>query len=329
MNAHSVPGDVPGGIPEGIPGDEGARSAIGAALGRSPSLLLALACLFWAGNFVVGRALAGAVDPMTLSWARWTTAFLVLLPFAGREIAARAKTLRGRWAFLLLLGVIGPAVSNLCTYVGLTLTSATNAALINAAQPTAILLAMLAFDGERTRLRQIVGVVLSLLGVAAIVARGDPRLLLEFAVNPGDGFIVASVSFWAVYTVLMRRKPAELSGVAFATLLFGIAAVTVLPFHLFAVWRGTALTAPSPEVFAGIAYVGVFPSVLAFLLWNRAVLIAGAGRVAVFSNLTPVFSVVLAAMFLGERLFPFHLAGMALIFAGIAVAAARWRRDAR
>lgn len=282
-------------------------------------LLLAVAILSWAGNTVIGRALVGTVPPFGLSLMRWTIAFLALAPFALGEIVAKRAVIRRRWRFLLGLGLLGLTLCNSLGYLGLQWTTAINAGLINSAGPMLTLVAAFLLHRERAAPLQILGAVVSLLGVLTIVMRGDPAALLHLEINRGDVVILVSVATWSIYTVLLRRVPRELSPTALLAVLFAIAAITVLPLHL----AESALGYPLPqsgEALAGYLYVGLFPAVIAFFGWNRGVAVLGAARTSLFTHLMPLFSAALAYAFLGEHIAPFHLAGAALIFLGIFLA---------
>jgi drug/metabolite transporter (DMT)-like permease len=282
-------------------------------------LLLIVAMLSWSGNAVVGRALAGIVPPFGLSLMRWTIAFFAVLPFAAGEIVAKRAIIFHRWRFLLAIGLLGLTLCNSLGYLGLQWTTALNAGLINSAGPMSTLIAAFVFHRERAAPRQILGVLVSLLGVLAIVLHGDPGALLRLAVNRGDLAILIGVAAWSVYTVLLRRAPRELSPVALLAVLFAIGMVTVLPLHLAESWLGRPLPETGPALL-GYLYVGLFPAVIAFFGWNRGVTAIGANRASLFSYLMPLFSAGLAYTFLGEKVAWFHLVGAALILFGIFLA---------
>lgn len=282
-------------------------------------LLLTAAMLSWAGNAVVGRALAGTVPPFGLSLMRWSVAAVAVAPFALGEVIAKRAIIRRHWRFLLIQGLLGLTICNSLTYLGLQWTTAINAGLINSAGPMLTLLAAFALHRERAAPLQLAGLAVSLAGVLVIVLRGDLGGLLHLAINRGDAAILAGVAVWSVYTVLLRRAPRELSPVALLWLLFAIGCITVLPLHL----AESALGHPLPQTvpaLAGYLYVGLFPAVIAFFGWNRGVAMLGAARASLFAHLMPLFSAMLAYAFLGERIAPFHLAGAGLIFLGIFLA---------
>lgn len=282
-------------------------------------LFLALAMLSWSGNIVVARALAGIVPPLGLSLMRWSIAFIVVLPFAAAELVAKRAIVRRNWFILLVLGLLGLTICNSLSYVGVQWTTAINGALVNSAGPMLTLAASFAFYRERVTRRQIAGILVSLLGVVVIVIRGDATALFDLSINIGDLVILVSVGTWSIYTVMLPRRPSQLSPVALLTILFAIGWMTVLPLHLAESALGRPLPLSGPALL-GYAYVGLFPAVIAFFGWNRGVAVIGPNRASLFSHLMPLFSAGLAHVFLGEEIAPYHLVGAALIFLGIFMA---------
>jgi drug/metabolite transporter (DMT)-like permease len=282
-------------------------------------LLLVVAMLSWAGNFIVARALADTVPPLGLSLMRWVVAFAAVIPFTARELASKRAVLVQRWRILVLLALLGLTIANSCSYVGLQSTTALNAALCNSAGPMLTLAASFAFYREPARPLQLVGILVSLLGVVVIVLRGDVSALLTLNANRGDLVVLLGVTSWAVYTVLLRRRPPELSPLALIAVLFAIGGATLLPLHLAEAMAGRPLSL-APAALAAYAYVGLFPAAVAFFCWNRGVAVIGPTPASLFAHLLPVFAAALAYVFLGERIGGFHLAGGALIFLGILLA---------
>jgi drug/metabolite transporter (DMT)-like permease len=291
------------------------RRQTGAVLTTAYSLLV-VAMLSWSGNLIVARALAGTVPPFGLSLMRWTIAFAVVFPIAASELIAKRAVLYRRWRILLLLGLLGLTICNSLAYLGLQSTTALNGALVNSAGPMLTLIASFAFYRERATPSQIIGILVSLSGVLVILLRGDPSALLDLSINRGDLAILLGVATWSVYTVLLRRRPPELSPVALLAVLFAVGGITLLPLHAVESWAGHPLPM-TPAALLGYAYVGLFPAVIAFFCWNRAVAAIGANRASLFNHLMPLFSAGLAYTFLGERIAVFHLVGGTLIFVGI------------
>jgi drug/metabolite transporter (DMT)-like permease len=287
-----------------------------------PALLLALAQLLWAGNFVLGRAVSARLPPVALSFWRWAVALLILLPLAHRELRASWPALRRALPVLVPLGILGVGNFNTMVYVGLGQTTATNAALLNSACPAFILIIGPLLGGPRPGLRQASGILLSLLGVLAIVAKGDPQTLLGLSFNRGDAWVLGAVLSWACYTVLLARRPAGVHPVALLTVLVAIGLCWIAPFYAAEAWQGARMPWDGRTA-ATLGYVGVMASVVAYVSWNQGVAELGADRSAAFLHLLPAFAAVLAALLLGESFHAYHAVGIGLVLLGVRVAGHR------
>lgn len=287
-------------------------------------LLLVLATLFWSLNFVLGRAVIELIPPIALSFWRWTIAFLIVLGFAWPHLKrGDFVTLRAQWKLVAALGFLGVATFNALVYYGLHTTTVTNAVLLQSTMPVLIALGSFLIFREPLRLLALLAVAVSLTGVAVIVARGDWSVLRTLSVAPGDAWIMLAVIFYALYSVLLRRRPA-VHPLSFLAGTFAFGSLMLLPVYLWEHVTVAVIQWDLPTL-AAIAYVGIFPSLLAYLCFNRAVELIGANRAGQFVHLMPVFGSALAALFLGERLQGFHLVGAMLIAAGIALAQFRAR----
>ena len=289
-----------------------------AALWSRAYVLLTFTALFWAGNSIVGRAARELVPPAALSFWRWTFALLLLLPLAWPHLKRDWPALRANWPIVAVLGALAIGSFNILLYTGLQSTTALNSMLIQSAQPALILIVGALVMRDRTSLRQVAGVLVSLAGVLAIVGRGDPHALIALQLNIGDAIIGGAVLLWALYSVLLRRRPAvhPLSFLA-ASIIVGIAVIA--PVYAVELWSGKRIVA-APESALAIAYVSVFPSFLAYLFFNRGVELIGSAATGQYINVMPLMGAGLAMLFLGETLHLFHVAGLALIVAGIWVA---------
>ena len=279
--------------------------------------LLGLVMVLWAGNSIVGRAERDDVGAFTLAFVRWAGASAVLLPFAIGPLRRDFAVLRASWPIILVLGLTGVAAFNALMYSGLHYTTATNGLLLQAAIPPAVLAADRLLFGVRATGGQLLGIVASMLGVAVIVFEGEPGHVIGFRFGLGDALVLIAVVDWALYTVLLRKRPAT-SPLSFllATFLVGVAAMAPL-----AAWEWVA--GPpirwSLGLGAAFAYVAVLPSLVAYLIYNHATAIVGPANAGQAITLMPLFGAVMAALLLGEGLHPFHFVGMALILAGIAL----------
>ncbi|MFN2323982.1 MAG: DMT family transporter [Trueperaceae bacterium] len=289
-----------------------------------PYLYLIASALFWAGNFVVARALRDAWSPVLLNSARWTIALAVLLPFAWGPLRAHWGTLRANLGWLLALAATGVVGFQTFVYLALATTPVVNAAILGATVPVVIALGAWFAYGERLGRLQAVGIAVSLAGALVVVARGDLATLATLRATPGDLWMAAAVPCWAAYTLLLRRAPAGLPQTAL------VASTSALGLLLLAPLLGWRLTVGetfpvAPAALAGALYIGLFPGLVAFVFWNRGVAAIGAIRAGSFLHLMPPFAAVLGVAFLGERLAGYHAAGAALVVAGLVLAG--WRRS--
>jgi drug/metabolite transporter (DMT)-like permease len=282
----------------------------------SPYLLLVLTTLFWSGNFVLGQAVHTVFAPFTLSFWRWTVALVILLPFVWTALREQGPLIRRHGPILLLLSVLGVVNFNTFVYIGLQATTATNAVIMLSVTPVLIVALSFLLLRQTVTGWQALGIGVSLSGVLVIVGRGDLQSLLARQFVPGDLWVLAAVTSWALYSVCLRWRPAGLQPLTFqaATMMIGMAILTPLygwdlaHDRTFAVGGATVAT---------ILYLALFPSILAYIFWNRAVAELGANRTGQFLHLMPAFGAVLSMVFLGERLYGFHAAGIALIALGI------------
>jgi drug/metabolite transporter (DMT)-like permease len=284
--------------------------------------LLALANLFWAGKWVVGRALREVYPPLTLNFWRWLLAALILAPIAWPLLRGKWHLVRRHAVLLCLLALTGGAMFQSMVYLGLRHTTTTNAVLIGSSAPMFVMLCSWLIERQKAGYLQMAGMLLSFAGVLVILSHGELALLLHLDIHAGDAWILLGMPVWGIYSVLVKRLPAQLRGSAF---LFAMAALTV-PMLAGPMAVEASRTAPlvprlTMGAIGGLAYTATFASVLAFMCWNRAVAAVGPNAAGTSLPLMPLFGTVLAMIFLGEQLQAFHLAGIVTILAGIAVAA--------
>jgi len=289
-----------------------------------PYLMLAGAALFWAGNFTTARALRDAWPPLPLNAVRWLVALAVLLPFTWGSLRAHAGTLRRHALWLAALALTGVVLFQTFLYQALASTTVVTASLIAANTPVAIALgAWLAF-GERPTRRQVLGIVVSLVGALIVVARGDLHALLGLRLTPGDSWMLAAVPCWAAYSLLLKRSPPGLPQATVVVATSALGALMLLPLAAWRIAAGDAVTL-TPASVAGALSIGVFAGALAFVFWNRGVAAVGATRAGLFLHLMPLFAALLAVTFLGERLASHHLVGGVLVMTGLVLASVRRR----
>jgi len=288
---------------------------------NSPWALLILANLFWAGNIVLGRGLAGHVPPIALAYWRWTGAFLIAFGFAWPYLKFDVPVLLRHWRMMLLLSATGIATYNTMSYIGLTSTTALNVLLLQSAGPLIIIVWAFALFGDRPTLRQSTGVLLSLAGVAVIAAHGSLETLLHLTLNRGDVWILVAMVIYGVYAAMFRRRPTA-HPMSFLVATMGIGSMMILPFYVWEFMQGGHIEG-SATAWLGLAYIAVFPSFIAYLFFNRGIELIGAARAGQSWHLMPVFGSILAVLFLGETFYAYHAIGIALIAAGIVLASLR------
>ena len=253
---------------------------------------------------------------MAMTFFRWLFAIMILAPFAWPHVRRDWPVIRAHWRTMVALGALGVGTHNGLSYLGLNFTTATNGVILNSFIPVMIIMISWLFLRERLTQLQVAGVVISLTGVLTVLCKGSLDALLEFRLNAGDLIIIASMAMWAIYTIGLRWRPPGISMLSFLLAVAVVGDLCVLPLWLgemalgrYIVWSWTNA--------AALVAVATFSSVLAYILWNRGVEAVGANVAGLFVHLMPVYGVVLAWLFLGERMAAFQVAGIALILAGI------------
>ncbi len=282
----------------------------------SPASLLALTSLFWAGNMVIGRAVAGAMSPIGLAYWRWVIVIAALAPFCWREVLAKRALLFRSWRILLLLSVMSTGLYNALTYWALHYTTATNTTLLNSTIPIWVMVASWILLKHLPSARALLGFLISLAGVLCIVARGHPGALFTLAPNVGDLIMLIALLLWGFYAVLLRYRPVQLSplGYVFVTGVIGTLIATPF-FFIDRAWSATPDL--SWQALAAIGYFALFSSLAATLCYNNAIDRVGPVHASLFIHLVPLFGSLMAIAFLDERPGWQHLLGMALILTGI------------
>jgi len=281
-----------------------------------PYLLLLVPPLMWGGNFVVGRYIHDSIPPATMNFWRWLLAFVILSLWSGKDIWRRRGLIRKHWWFLFLLGLSGITLFHTFVYASLHYTTAVNSTLIFTLTPvTIIILSWLLFRDTITS-RQVLGIVISLAGAAAIILKGDWRMLLDIRFNRGDLLMLFAMPNWAFYSVMLKRRPAGLDANLLLVSTIFIGLVLQVPLFLWELLQGQTMDLNAASALS-IAYVCIGPSIIAYFCWNRGVADVGANQAGVFLHLVPVFGAIFAIIFLNEQMYRYHFIGIVLIAAGV------------
>jgi drug/metabolite transporter (DMT)-like permease len=282
-------------------------------------LLLIPPPLFWAGNFIVGRAMRDTIPPMALSFWRWVIAIVCLMPFAWRALRRDCPQYwRYRW-HLLRVSLAGVVAFNSLVYAGLQSTTAANGLLMNSFIPILIVIFAALFYHQHLRPLQILGLLISFCVVLTIIMHGELSRLMSLSFSRGDLLVFSAMVSWACYTLWLRSIPPEIDRIGLMA-----AQIIVAFFFLSPLYIGELLTGHHAQItlasLISLAYLGIFPSVLAYLLYNIGVAKVGAARAGLSIHLMPLFGVLLAVLFLGETLHLYQVLGMATILLGLVCA---------
>jgi drug/metabolite transporter (DMT)-like permease len=280
-------------------------------------VFLVLAVLFWSGNFITGRYISTSIEPMQLSFYRWFFVLVLLLPYIFINYKNLIRGFNKDSLLLIVFGAFGIAGFNTFLYYGLQTTTATNALLINSSTPIfIILISSIIFRILITKI-QILGVVLSTLGVLYLILKGDVNHILELKFTPGDLWILAAALDWAIYSVLLKFKPKELSSFDFLTITTIIGVIILYIAFILQGYEIEFTFLSNKDVLYSLIYIVIFPSILSFYFWNRATIEIGANKAGQSAHLMPIFGAFLAYVFLDEVLEFYHIVGIILIAVGI------------
>ncbi len=282
--------------------------------------------LIWAGNAIVGRMVAGTIPPMTFNLLRWSLAFLILLPFTAK-VFRKDSPLWPAWKRFALLGFLGVGIYNTLQYFALRTSSPINTTLVGASVPMWMFIIGWLFYGVKAHKLEIIGALVSMSGVLLVLSRAELSFFTTFAFVPGDALMVLAAIFWAFYCwrLSQRGEPEELrsnwSLFLMGQMFFGLIFSGVFTAGEWALtdahiqWSGTLV--------AGIFYVAIGASVIAYKWWDQGVQRGGPAMAGVFTNLNPLFAAILSAAFLGEPPHLYHGAAFVLIALGIFIGSRR------
>lgn len=290
----------------------------------SKPMLLGFACaiaatILWSGNFIVARGLSESVGPLSLAFWRWVVAILVLLPFAINPLLAQRAWLKQHFGYLSLVSLLGVTLFNSLIYYAGQTSSAINLSLIAITFPVFILIFSRLFLGEVIGWNKLVGIVLVAAGILLLISKGQWQVLSELSFSQGDIWMLIASIVFAIYSMLIKNKPAGLSVAAFQLASFIVGLLFLLPFYLLELCL-LPMQEFTDSTLLSILYIGIFASLLAFILWNKAIAIIGAVNAGMVYYSLPIFSGLLAILILGESISLLHGYSTLLILLGIVLA---------
>ena len=280
-------------------------------------IMLVCASLFWAGNFIVGKyAFLTDIPPLSLVFYRWTLVWFILLPFTYKEIFKYKDIILKNLPLLFLLGFTSVGLFNSFTYLALIHTQVINASLFNAAIPAIIILLCFLFKVEKTNKFQILGLIISVLGIIAIITKLKVDILLSLNFNKGDLIMVGGVLTWGIYSTLLKRKKFTLPLLTLVHVICTLGLISVLPQFLYEYTNGQVIKFDINLVYT-LIFLALFPSIGSYYCWAGAVSILGANRAGISLSLIPLFSTIFAIAIYDEKFQLFHLIGAILIILGL------------
>ncbi len=278
-------------------------------------LLLSGAVLFWSGNNVVAKAVIDDIPPLSFTFLRWLLASAILLPFTWSHVRRDWRKARQAWIRLLLIALLGICAFNSLLYIAVQTTSAVNIGLISSIFPVCIALfswLILKVSLNRT---QMVGMFISFVGIILVIVRGDLSAITALQFVEGDLWMVIGVICGSIYPVLLHDKP-DIHPLSLLMIIILLGMLVSLPLYLLDLTQGR-LVHINAEVVAGLLYIAIFPSILAYMFWNCGIELVGANRAGLYLNLIPILTAIMAAVFLGETLSWYHFAGLFLVICGM------------
>lgn len=282
--------------------------------------LAVLATIIWSGNFVISRGVSQKIGPVSLAFYRWLTATLIIAPFAWRKYKVEKEIVRANIRYIGWVAFTGIAVFNTFVYVAGHYTTAINMALIGTtSSPIFATIMAVIFLKEKLNSFSIIGIITCIVGILLLLSKGSLQTLASFHFSTGDIWVLAGAFAFAVYNILARKKPGNISSLNFLFVIFAAGTLMLLPFFIAELFWG-APTQWNYFLFAAILYLGAGTSVIAFLCWNFALHKLGAGRTVLFGNLIPLFSTLEAIWLLGEKINHIHIISGILVITGLILA---------
>ncbi len=277
------------------------------------------ATAIWSANFIIARGLSDSISPITLAFWRWIVAVLVFLPFALKKLILEWSIVKKHIPYLILTAFLGITTFNTLVYFAGHTTTAINLSLISITFPIFIIILSRLFFKDLFTLNKAIGILLVAAGVVSLITKGDFSKLLNLSFAIGDLWMLIASIIFAFYSIILRRKPEELSIWTLQLSTFILGLIMLFPFFIL----DTQISTPPVfeiKIILAIFYVGIFASLSAFVLWNKAVAAVGPSKAGMVYYTLPLFSGFLAWYFLGEEISIVHFYSMLLIVPGILLA---------
>ncbi len=290
-------------------------------------LLLVLTTLFWSGNFIVGKAASAyEIPPFTLNFYRWLFAGLILLPFTIKEILQKKNYIFSNIGFYIILGITSITIFNSAVYYSLYYMQVISGVLMISTIPVWIMFISSILGIEKTNKFQILGVLLSLIGVIFIITKSDLDIIKNLDFNKGDLIMASGMFAWALYSALLKKKNHQISQIALLEVVIIAGLLFLIPVYVLEIKFGNPLTIHKPFILT-LTYVVLLPGLAAFFFWIKGISIIGANRAGVFLHLMPVFGAAMAIVFFKEKFMIYHFLGAIFIISGITLSNKKMKKN--
>lgn len=280
-------------------------------------MLVALCVFFWSVNFVVGRYIKEEITPVELAFFRWLFVFVFISPVLVFRYKNILQSLRQNYIILAVLAILGIAMFNTVLYIALSLTTSTNALIINSTIPILILILSYFILRQNIAISQLFGIILSTFGVVFLILKADISNIFILEFNIGDIVVVFSSLIWALYSVLVKLRPKELNDLEYFATIVALGLAILSPVYLYQGYSISQEIAILEQNYLIFLYLSIFPSILSYYLWHYGIAKIGATKTAQWTHLMPVFGISVASVFLGESMESYHIFGALLIAGGI------------
>ena len=283
----------------------------------SAYLFLVLATFCWSGNFIVGKfATLYEIPPLTLNVFRWISVWFILIPFTYKEIFENLPYIKKNWFVISFMGVITISTFNSVGYFALNYTQVINAVLMLSAIPAATIVLSSLMKIEKTNIFQLLGLVLSIIGIGSIISNGDIQKIISLDFNKGDMWMLVCVITWSLYSTLLKKNNFKFSQFTLIQLMVSVGILFLIPQFFYEKSIGLELNLDK-NFFLILIYVAIFPAIAAYYFWQKGIEIIGPNRASMFIQLMPLFSAVMAIIIFKEKFELYHFVGATFILSGI------------
>jgi len=275
-----------------------------------------LATIFWSGNFIVARDVKEAIDPISLSFYRWVVAVAFLLPFALKISIKKYPVIKNNFLYLSIVSILGVSIFNTFLYIAAHTSPAINLSIISITFPIIVIILSRIFLNEAITINKLIGVIVVFSGVILLISKGQIDILLKLSFTTGDIWVAFAALSFAIYSIILKYKPKEFKILDFQLITFTLGTIYLIPFFLYEYDIRVLQEFNSSHIFS-ILYIGIFASLFAFILWNKAIEFVGATKAGLIYYTLPIFTGTLAFIFLNEKITYIHLVSILFIFVGI------------